>query len=66
MSDLRPIRRALISVSDKSGVVEFARKLAAMDIEILSTAVITPESNMSPDVNVFIVASSPAPAAVTV
>jgi len=37
MSDLRPIRRALISVSDKSGVVEFARKLAAMNIEILST-----------------------------
>ncbi|MCP3675338.1 MAG: bifunctional phosphoribosylaminoimidazolecarboxamide formyltransferase/IMP cyclohydrolase [Gammaproteobacteria bacterium] len=37
MSDLRPIRRALISVSDKSGVVEFARKLVSMDIEILST-----------------------------
>ena len=37
MSDLRPIRRALISVSDKTGVVEFARKLAAMNIEILST-----------------------------
>ncbi|RLA01605.1 MAG: bifunctional phosphoribosylaminoimidazolecarboxamide formyltransferase/inosine monophosphate cyclohydrolase [Gammaproteobacteria bacterium] len=37
MSDLRPIKRALISVSDKTGVVEFARELAAMNIEILST-----------------------------
>jgi phosphoribosylaminoimidazolecarboxamide formyltransferase/IMP cyclohydrolase len=31
------IRRALISVSDKSGVVEFARTLKALKIEILST-----------------------------
>jgi phosphoribosylaminoimidazolecarboxamide formyltransferase/IMP cyclohydrolase len=31
------IRRALISVSDKSGVVEFARTLQALKIEILST-----------------------------
>ena len=37
MSDLRPIKRALISVSDKTGIVEFARELAAMNIEILST-----------------------------
>jgi len=37
MSDLRSVQRALISVSDKTGVVEFARKLAAMNIEILST-----------------------------
>ncbi|PCJ46810.1 MAG: bifunctional phosphoribosylaminoimidazolecarboxamide formyltransferase/inosine monophosphate cyclohydrolase [Gammaproteobacteria bacterium] len=37
MSDLRSIRRALISVSDKTGVVEFARKLVEMNIEILST-----------------------------
>jgi len=37
MSDLRPIRRALISVSDKTGVVEFARILASKKIEILST-----------------------------
>ncbi len=29
--------RAVISVSDKTGVVEFARELAAMDIEIVST-----------------------------
>ncbi|GMV02472.1 MAG: bifunctional purine biosynthesis protein PurH [Burkholderiales bacterium] len=33
----RPIRRALISVSDKSGIVELARGLAALGIEILST-----------------------------
>ncbi len=31
------IRRALISVSDKSGVVEFAKALAAAGVEILST-----------------------------
>lgn len=34
---LRPIRRALISVSDKSGLVEFAKALAALSVEILST-----------------------------
>jgi phosphoribosylaminoimidazolecarboxamide formyltransferase / IMP cyclohydrolase len=32
-----PIRRALISVSDKNGVVEFARALAARDVTIIST-----------------------------
>jgi phosphoribosylaminoimidazolecarboxamide formyltransferase/IMP cyclohydrolase len=32
-----PIRRALISVSDKAGVLEFARALVAMDVAILST-----------------------------
>ena len=31
------VGRALVSVSDKTGVVEFARALAAMGIEILST-----------------------------
>ncbi|MGP3791060.1 bifunctional phosphoribosylaminoimidazolecarboxamide formyltransferase/IMP cyclohydrolase [Pseudomonas sp. B392_1p] len=31
------VRRALISVSDKSGVVDFARELAALGVEILST-----------------------------
>lgn len=31
------INRALISVSDKTGIVEFAKALANMDIEILST-----------------------------
>ena len=31
------IKRALISVSDKQGVVEFARGLAALGVEILST-----------------------------
>ncbi len=34
---IRPVRRALISVSDKQGVVDFARRLAALDIELLST-----------------------------
>lgn len=39
MSDENPIeiKRALISVSDKSGIVEFAKTLAAQDVEILST-----------------------------
>ena len=32
-----PVRRALISVSDKTGIVDFARELASMGVEILST-----------------------------
>ncbi|MDO5687347.1 MAG: bifunctional phosphoribosylaminoimidazolecarboxamide formyltransferase/IMP cyclohydrolase [Neisseria sp.] len=32
-----PIARALISVSDKTGIVEFARELTQMGIEVLST-----------------------------
>lgn len=32
-----PIRRALISVSDKTGILDFARGLADMGVEILST-----------------------------
>jgi phosphoribosylaminoimidazolecarboxamide formyltransferase/IMP cyclohydrolase len=35
--DLAPIGRALISVSDKSGLIEFARALAARGVEIVST-----------------------------
>ena len=35
--NLLPIRRALISVSDKSGIVEFAQALQAQNVEILST-----------------------------
>lgn len=34
---LRKIRRALISVSDKTGIVEFARELKSFDVEIIST-----------------------------
>ena len=37
MSDPVEVRRALISVSDKSGVTEFAGKLAKAGIEIVST-----------------------------
>jgi phosphoribosylaminoimidazolecarboxamide formyltransferase/IMP cyclohydrolase len=33
----RPVRRALISVSDKTGIIEFARALHAQGVEILST-----------------------------
>jgi len=32
-----PIRRALLSVSDKTGLIEFARALAACGVELLST-----------------------------
>jgi len=32
-----PVRRALISVSDKTGIVEFAQTLSAQGVEILST-----------------------------
>src|ERR1044072_987974 len=35
-TDLRPIRRALISVSDKTGIVDFARELARFNVEIIS------------------------------
>lgn len=34
---MRPIRRALLSVSDKTGIVDFARELARRGVEILST-----------------------------
>ncbi len=34
---LRKIRRALISVSDKTGIVDFARSLKDFDVEIIST-----------------------------
>ncbi len=34
---LMPVTRALISVSDKTGIVEFAKKLSELGVEILST-----------------------------
>ncbi|MBX9595030.1 MAG: bifunctional phosphoribosylaminoimidazolecarboxamide formyltransferase/IMP cyclohydrolase, partial [Roseomonas sp.] len=37
MSQTLPVRRALLSVSDKTGIVEFARFLVAQGAEILST-----------------------------
>src|ERR1041384_773633 len=36
-TQLRRIQRALISVSDKTGIVDLARELACFDIEIIST-----------------------------
>ncbi len=33
----RPVRRALISVSDKTGLIDFARALSARGVDILST-----------------------------
>ena len=37
MSDLKKIKRALISVSDKTGIVEFAKELKNYGVEIIST-----------------------------
>jgi len=37
MENIRTIKRALISVSDKTGIVEFARELADKGVELLST-----------------------------
>ena len=34
---ITPVRRALISVSDKTGIVEFAQALADKNVELLST-----------------------------
>lgn len=36
-SSISPVRRALLSVSDKTGIVEFAQALAARGVELLST-----------------------------
>ncbi|MGA9421545.1 MAG: bifunctional phosphoribosylaminoimidazolecarboxamide formyltransferase/IMP cyclohydrolase [Rhodanobacteraceae bacterium] len=36
-TDCVPVRRALISVSDKNGIVEFARALAAREVILIST-----------------------------
>ncbi|MBN2905322.1 MAG: bifunctional phosphoribosylaminoimidazolecarboxamide formyltransferase/IMP cyclohydrolase [Rhodobacteraceae bacterium] len=37
MTDLVPVRRALLSVSDKTGLVELGQALAARGVELLST-----------------------------
>ena len=37
MTETTPIRRALISVSDKTGIVDFAYALSQAGVEILST-----------------------------
>ncbi|MGR3714451.1 MAG: bifunctional phosphoribosylaminoimidazolecarboxamide formyltransferase/IMP cyclohydrolase [Shimia sp.] len=37
MTDLHPIRRALISVSDKTGLIDLATALSARGVELLST-----------------------------
>ena len=35
--DVVPVRRALVSVSDKTGLLELAQALAAANVEIVST-----------------------------
>jgi len=37
MSELRKIKRALISVSDKTGILEFAKELSNFGVQIIST-----------------------------
>ena len=37
MTDLAPLRRALLSVSDKTGLIDLGRALAARGVELLST-----------------------------
>jgi phosphoribosylaminoimidazolecarboxamide formyltransferase / IMP cyclohydrolase len=37
MTDLYPVRRALLSVSDKTGLIDLGRALAARGVELLST-----------------------------
>ncbi|MGL5359902.1 MAG: bifunctional phosphoribosylaminoimidazolecarboxamide formyltransferase/IMP cyclohydrolase, partial [Shewanella sp.] len=37
VTNARPIRRALLSVSDKTGILEFAKALHAQGVELLST-----------------------------
>ena len=37
MDTPRPIKRALLSVSDKAGIVEFARRLSEKGVDLLST-----------------------------
>src|SRR3954463_11670131 len=37
MTDLRRVTRALISVSDKSGLIDFARGLSSHGVELVST-----------------------------
>src|SRR5271154_5353861 len=36
-ADLRPVRRALLSVTDKTGLVDFARVLASFGVDLVST-----------------------------
>ena len=37
MSDLQPVRRALLSVSDKTGLIDFARALSEQGVDLVST-----------------------------
>src|ERR1700761_5525975 len=37
MTGFKPIRRALLSVTDKSGLVDFAKALASHGVELVST-----------------------------
>ncbi|MCP3678524.1 MAG: bifunctional phosphoribosylaminoimidazolecarboxamide formyltransferase/IMP cyclohydrolase, partial [Deltaproteobacteria bacterium] len=53
---MKKVRRAIISVTDKEGVVEFAKKLSGLGVEIISTGG-TGEMIQSAGVNVIPIAS---------
>jgi len=36
-SNLQPVRRALLSASDKTGLIDLARGLAALGVSLIST-----------------------------
>ena len=42
MTELHQVRRALLSVSDKTGLTALGQALAARGVELLSTGVYTP------------------------
>ena len=42
MEQARPIRRALLSVSDKTGILEFAKALDARGVALFSPPVVPP------------------------
>lgn len=48
MQQRRPVRRALLSVSDKAGIIEFAQALSARGVELLSTGHRPPVSRKRP------------------
>ena len=48
MTNLYPVRRALISVSDKTGLIDLAKALSAGGIEILSTGGSAPTLPQNP------------------
>ena len=62
MSDVRPVRRALLAVYDKAGLVELARALVELGVELVSsggTARVLRRGRASPSPPVEEVTGSP-------